>query len=531
MKKTLFTLGILAALTLGAHAVTDADNGDWSAKSVTLSGTSEAVLSVRVGDIDALNDEYAIENEYDPFTAASQYAHGYPWLKDEADPNGTDRIYVGSVCDGDSYDGYSSCYCDYINGSDTENAYGDGALVIEMQYDTTGIDVGSALLQLCIDDFQPISFGSDFTVKLNGKDAPFIAELLNHIDQTGPTSYIVSAILPQSFLRDAASGTLTITIDETTGCGDGFAVDFAKLLINYNDTVFGAKFSGSVDPFDATVRLLGTATTVTGGNNGCFEFEAVPGLNVVRASKPGYEEAYEYGIVLAENTEWMPEITLSEGESTPDIDFAQFGVTDAWAKASDWAAAELAEAEALGLIPKCLYGTDLTASITRAEFAAVSVKVYESLSGEKAQPVAVNPFTDCADPEVLKAYAIGSVTGTSATTFEPEALLNREQAATMLTRVFKKLTLEGWTVASDGAYAEAFRALFEMPSAFADDADISDWAKDSVYFMNANGIINGVGGNLFAPRNITEAQSAIGYANATREQALLIAARMVGKLK
>ena len=59
---------------------------------------------------------------------------------------------------------------------------------------------------------------------------------------------------------------------------------------------------------------------------------------------------------------------------------------------------------------------DTNGNITRAEFAAVAVKVYESLSGEKAVPIAENPFTDCNDPEVLKAYNIGAVNGTSATT-------------------------------------------------------------------------------------------------------------------
>ena len=51
-------------------------------------------------------------------------------------------------------------------------------------------------------------------------------------------------------------------------------------------------------------------------------------------------------------------------------------------------------------------------------------------------------------------------------------------------------------------------------------------AKDSVYFMVANNIINGVGNNKFAPQNTTSEEEATGYANATREQALIIATRM-----
>ena len=195
--------------------------------------------------------------------------------------------------------------------------------------------------------------------------------------------------------------------------------------------------------------------------------------------------------------------------------------------ASSWAQSELQQAEALGLIPEILDGADLTADITRAEFAAVAVKAYEALANGAAIPAVNNPFTDTTDVEVLKAYNIGAVNGTSATTFDPNALLNREQAAAMLTRVFKKVSLAGWTLATDSQ----FTLPYEKPALFADDADISDWAKESVYFMVANNIINGVGNNKFAPKNVTSADEANGYANATREQALIIAVRMVENLK
>jgi hypothetical protein len=49
--------------------------------------------------------------------------------------------------------------------------------------------------------------------------------------------------------------------------------------------------------------------------------------------------------------------------------------------------------------------------------------------------------------------------------------------------------------------------------------------------MVANEIIRGVGENQFAPQNVTDAEKAQGYANATREQALLIAVRMVENLR
>lgn len=194
---------------------------------------------------------------------------------------------------------------------------------------------------------------------------------------------------------------------------------------------------------------------------------------------------------------------------------------------STWAEPEIEKAFEYELVPDILEHAVLDESITRLEFAAVSVKVYEKLSGTEALPSIINPFTDCADTEMLKAYNVGITKGVSDTEFAPDVLLNREQAATMLTRVFKRATINSWTLATDSQ----FTLPYEKPAVFADDNKISDWAKDSVYFMAANGIINGVGDNKFAPSNTTTEEEATGYANATREQALLIAVRMVENLK
>lgn len=191
-----------------------------------------------------------------------------------------------------------------------------------------------------------------------------------------------------------------------------------------------------------------------------------------------------------------------------------------------WSLPEIEEAYQENLIPDSLIGEDLTKDINRAEFAAVCVKVYENLAATKAIPAVTNPFTDCQDIEVLKAYNIGVVIGTGPNTFSPYDLLNREQAATMLTRIFKRVSMPGWTLVTDSQ----FPLNYTMPALVQDDGDISEYARESVYFMAANNIINGIGNNLFAPRNITDRQTAVGYANATREQALVIALRMVKNL-
>ena len=67
--------------------------------------------------------------------------------------------------------------------------------------------------------------------------------------------------------------------------------------------------------------------------------------------------------------------------------FAEGGYT-----ASDWAKEELKKAEEMKIIPESLLTADLREDITRAEFAAVSVKLYEYLSEEAAPKMEKNPF-------------------------------------------------------------------------------------------------------------------------------------------
>ena len=123
------------------------------------------------------------------------------------------------------------------------------------------------------------------------------------------------------------------------------------------------------------------------------------------------------------------------------------------------------------------------------------------------------------------AYNAGLMVGVSENEFAPNMILNRETAATALTRVFKRWHYPGWSFATDSNYT----LLDHSPPPFADDANISDWAWESVYFMADNGIIQGYPDSTFRAQNMAE--DPFGYAEATREQALIIALRLVENLK
>ena len=189
----------------------------------------------------------------------------------------------------------------------------------------------------------------------------------------------------------------------------------------------------------------------------------------------------------------------------PKIEESEESEEYTWSKASEWAEPELKEASKQNLIPEIFDEANLTKNITRKEFAHTVVKMYEKITGQKAVPIAKNPFTDTKDKEVLKAYNIGITNGTSDTTFSPDALITREQMATMMTRALTK-------AGKDTSRPESAKL-------FADDSEFSEYAKDSIYYMSSIEIIKGVGENKFNAKG-----------NASREQALAISIRCVKKL-
>ncbi len=177
------------------------------------------------------------------------------------------------------------------------------------------------------------------------------------------------------------------------------------------------------------------------------------------------------------------------------------------AKVSNWAREQVDSAAVKGLMPDGL-GDDFTAKITRAEFAALAVKLYEAMSGDTAPAPGESPFSDTTDPVVIQANALDIVKGKGGGKFAPEDLVTREEAAVMLSRVYTKLGGEVPTVTA---------------TTFADDGRVSNWAKSEVAFMAGKGIINGKGNNTFDPNGKT--------GNASIEESMVIALRMFEKLK
>ena len=271
-----------------SQSLRDDINGEWTDQQVTLYNTPEAAVMVRVGDIDNLG--FGWPNGFDPFSGSSTPSHGFPFSPDPEDFDGTDRImvvtsYIGSPPSGK--DGYTNTT------SRPENL----PRPIVMNYNLNGTAVTSATLQIFVDDFQAPVWGASYTVTINGMQAPYVADQINTLVQTGPIGKLINVAIPQEHLYLVGSGSMSILFDDlTTGAGDGYAIDFVKLLVNptgytYTGTISGTvREAGSGTPIaGAIVSASGLVETTTDAQ-GSYTLADVPaGLVNVTAISMGYE--------------------------------------------------------------------------------------------------------------------------------------------------------------------------------------------------------------------------------------------------
>ena len=162
---------------------------------------------------------------------------------------------------------------------------------------------------------------------------------------------------------------------------------------------------------------------------------------------------------------------------------------------SAWAAEEVESAREAGLLG------DRTSSyylyyITRLQFAELAVNLVEQRTGEEIQPARVDRFSDADDIYVRKAAAAGIVTGTGedGNTFEPDALVTREQLAAML---YRALEYTGCTL--EAAELEDY----------SDAERLSEWAAEPVAALVGAGILQGNANGALSPLSYTTVEQAI----------------------
>jgi hypothetical protein len=277
--------------------------------------------------------------------------------------------------------------------------------------------------------------------------------------------------------------------------------------------------NGEWEAWDGSyLDIITTAENSVSGKSNTFyanaatEDEGTIGETVIKDHKYSFKVQLSYKYYYGQGPgEW-------DYIYSPFSNEVSIGSGNFYSKASDWATTELTKAEEAGIIPDILKGADMTKSITREEFCELAVLLYEKATGTQSQPSATNPFKDTTNAQILKAYNLQITAGTSATTFSPQTLINREQCAAMLYRTIK-------AIAPNGDYSIA--AVADFP----DQKDISNWAVEATKYMSKLGIIKGDEAGNFMPKATTTAQQATGYGMATREAAVLMAIRTYDKVK
>ncbi|MFD1130624.1 S-layer homology domain-containing protein [Paenibacillus provencensis] len=163
-------------------------------------------------------------------------------------------------------------------------------------------------------------------------------------------------------------------------------------------------------------------------------------------------------------------------------------------KVSNWAQADYIQAKANGLIG-WPFDRSYQRSINRMEFTEMAVHMIETALGRDLYTDVLgvkSPFNDIDDWNITWANQNGIINGTSPNTFSPTATITREQAATLILKVYKKTNeLKGTTGSAAGSTST---------SLFADDTKISPWAKEEVYQAVNLSLMNGMAKNQFNPK-------------------------------
>ena len=289
MNRWPLTLALLLILAVALEVLPSAhaQGAAWSDATAVVVDGPDADLVVRTGDIDNLG--FGWPANFDPFGGQSTPVHAFPWMPDASDPPGTDRIMVVTGWIGGFHtDGYATSV-------PSDEATPEA---INLSFDVDLPEPNAIWLQFFLDDFQPRHFGVSYQVSLNGTRIPALEDAVNALAQTGPIGKLLTVCLQPEYWDLIADGTLSIHFDDPNNdIGDGFAIDFVRLLINPRSqptreaTLTGTvldRATGEPIPF-ATVRT-GTHDVQT-DSLGQFRIAHVPaGMTPVQAAAPGYTD-------------------------------------------------------------------------------------------------------------------------------------------------------------------------------------------------------------------------------------------------
>lgn len=175
--------------------------------------------------------------------------------------------------------------------------------------------------------------------------------------------------------------------------------------------------------------------------------------------------------------------TTGEGTATPMTDFSDIN--------GHWAAASIREAAGLGIVKGYADGTfHPAAQVTRAEFAAMLVRMLKPASEHASTTSSLSAFTDgdkigtWARDAIAQASALGWIKGNADGSFRPNASITRAEMAVMVSRA-----LASTIVTADVSFSDA--------------AVIPAWAQEAAAYMQQSGWMTGRANGAFDPLSVT----------------------------
>ena len=291
-------------------AATGDQQKDWALKYERTEKGAEADLVVRTGDINNLG--FGWPQGFDPFSGNSTPPHRFPWAPRADEPERTDRIMLGSAIDptealrdiraynsnaGDGYSGILSD-CEMLLPNQTCKQRQDSwPQPVRLAIGKLPPKIDAVLIQLFVDDFQAAVFHSHFQVSLNGTRIPSLEYAINSLNQTGPIGKLVSMKLLPEYWPLLTSGEVKLLIDDpTTKKRDGYAIDFARILVNPHKFKYEVSLAATVidadkhTPIPGAGVMAGLQSASTDARGKCQLSGLPAGLVTATGAAPDYDE-------------------------------------------------------------------------------------------------------------------------------------------------------------------------------------------------------------------------------------------------
>lgn len=158
-------------------------------------------------------------------------------------------------------------------------------------------ELQTVVVQIFVDDFQPLPLHSHFQVSLNGTRIPTFEYAINSLDQSGPIGKLLTLKLLPEYWPLVESGTVNLLIDDpATRVQDGYAIDFARILFNPYKFKYQVSLAARVLDADKATPIAGAtvtaslASSATDHDGRCILTGLPAGLVIATAGAPGYDE-------------------------------------------------------------------------------------------------------------------------------------------------------------------------------------------------------------------------------------------------